>query len=410
MTEIANRGPDGPIFNPFEPGYHDDPYSRYARLRDSDPVHKTAIGAWVLTRHRAVAAVLSDHRQSVEFRRASAEIQGLFQSVAADRTERDGRTMLSSDPPTHTRLRKLVSKAFTPRAIRELEGRVAELVDEALDGVEDDGEMDVIGDLAFPLPFTVISEMLGMPTQRRDELREWSGAVVKMLDPIAMGDEVSKAVAASEKMDAYIAEVIADKRKRPADDMLTALISAEEAGDQLTPEELQYQVSLLYIAGHETTVNLIGNGVLALLRNRAQLERLRDDPSIEANAVEELLRYDSPVQFSRRVTLEPIELDDTTIEPGAVIMLGLGAANRDPEMFGPDAGELDLGRADAGKHVAFGGGVHYCLGAALARIEGRAAITRLVRRFPKIEMMSEDVSWNGRMNLRGLAELPVTLR
>jgi cytochrome P450 len=395
------------MFNPFEPGYFEDPYAQYGRLRTHDPVHRTAVGIWALFRYDDVVAVLHDSRQSVE--QDNVDLTRLVIPPDADeRLDRRQRSMLSSDPPDHTRLRKLVQKAFTPRAIRELAPRIRELVDEALDAAEARGDMDVIGDLAFPLPFAVISEMLGMPDAERTELRSWSGAMVKTLDPILTPQEIDAAIDASEHMEAYVSEVIADKRRNPAGDMLSGLIGAEEEGDVLTTEELITQVILLYVAGHETTVNLIGNGTLALLRHRAQLERLRDDPSLDANAVEELLRFDSPVQFSRRVMLTDIELDGAKLQKGDVAMVGLGAANRDPAHFGEDADDLDVTRGNANAHTSFGGGVHYCLGAALARLEGQIAIGTLVRRFPGVELSSDPV-WNGRINLRGLDTLPVSI-
>jgi cytochrome P450 len=239
-------------------------------------------------------------------------------------------------------------------------------------------------------------------------VREWSHALVKTLDPVLSPEELQAAGEAARAMDAYLLEVIADKRRRPAGDLLTALITAEEDGDVLGDEELVAQVALLFVAGHETTVNLIGNGTLALLRNRGELERLRDDPSLGPNAIEELLRYDSPVQFTRRVMIEDVEIGGERVPAGSFVAGALGSANRDPRQF-DDPDRLDLGRENAAKHVSFGGGIHYCLGAALARIEGQAAIGGLVRRFPGIELATDTLEWNGRINLRGLASLPVAL-
>jgi cytochrome P450 len=268
--------------------------------------------------------------------------------------------------------------------------------------------MDLIADLAFPLPFTVISEMLGMPTGRRDELRSWSHAVVKTLDPILTVEEAEAAVVASDAMSAYVLEVIAMKRAAPADDLLSALIAAEEDGDGLDERELLDQVMLLYIAGHETTVNLIGNGTLALLRHPDQLDRLRRDPDLGQNAVEELLRFDSPVQFSRRIAVSDLELHGRRIEAGSFVLTCLGAANHDPQRWGDTADELDLGRVGAAQHVSFGSGIHHCLGASLARVEARAAFTALAQRFPDLEPTTESLPWNGRIVLRGLDALPLT--
>jgi cytochrome P450 len=400
-------------FNPFEPGFFDNPYAQYRVLRERDPVHHSELGFWVLFRYPDVVRVLRDPAMSVEEGNAMATVGGpaseLFAQLAAERPVSQERSMLGLDPPDHTRLRRLVTKAFTPRVLDALRPRVEQLVDEALDAAASRGEMDVIADLAFPLPFTVISEMLGLPESNRLQLRGWSHAMVKTLDPIITPDELRAAFEAGEQMIGHLVEVMAWKRANPGDDLLSALIAAEEDGDVLSEEELIAQVTLLYIAGHETTVNLIGNGTLALLRHPAQMESLRSDPSLGANAVEELLRYDSPVQFSRRITLAPLEIDGAVIEPGSFVLTGLGSANHDPAEWGEDADELDIGRDGAMHHQSFGGGAHYCLGAALARLEGQVAVGRLVSRFPGLRLLTEEPEWNGRIVLRGLDRLPVAL-
>jgi cytochrome P450 len=296
--------------------------------------------------------------------------------------------------------------------IEELRPRVQQLVDTYLDDAvaRGTGEMDVIGELAFPLPFTVISEMLGIPeTENRLQLREWSGQLVRTFDPIITVDDVKAAFIASDNMYAFLTDTIAWKRANPSDDVLSALIAAEDEGDRLSTDELNEQVALLFIAGHETTVNLIGNGTLALLRNRAQFEELQRDPALDANAVNELLRYDSPVQMSRRITLTDYEIDGKVIEKGVFVMTCLGAANHDTAHFGPDADALNLRRTNANEHVSFGGGVHMCLGAHLARLEGQVAIGTLVRRFPDLDLATDRPEWNGRIVLRGLSRLPVSL-
>ena len=233
--------------------------------------------------------------------------------------------------------------------------------------------------------------------------------MVKTLDPIISDEEFAEALVASEEMTKYLLDVIEWKRANPADDLLSALLAAEDAGDRLTVEELIDQVALLFIAGHETTVNLIGNGLLALLRNRAQLELLAGDPSLDANAVEELLRYDPPVQDSRRITLTDVEIQGRTIPAHSFVLTSLASANRDADHFGPTADDVDLTRPNAAQHVAFGGGVHHCLGAALARLEGQVAIGGLVRRYPNMELTGEPLVWNGRFVLRGLTALPVAI-
>jgi cytochrome P450 len=397
-------------FNPFDPSFVDDPYPHWQLLREHAPVHQTAIGFWVLTRYDDVLRFVRDPTLSVEDRNARpGPLEELAREVLGDDYADDGaHAMLNLDPPDHTRLRKLVSKAFTPRVIERLRPRIQQIVDEALDRVEPAGEMELIGDLAFPLPFAVISEMLGMPEADSAQLREWSGTLVRSLEPLVDPDLIRAIADAGDRMHDFTADAIAWKRRQPGDDLLSALIAAEEGGDVLSDDELIDQVMLLYIAGHETTVNLIGNGTLALLRERTQLGRLRADPSLDANAVEELLRYDPPVQMTRRITLHDVEIGGQTIEAGTFVVCVLASANRDRGKWGDDAETLDITREDAHNHLAFGGGIHYCLGAALARLEGRVAIGTLVRRFPQLELAGDPVM-NGRINLRGIERLPLSV-
>ena len=414
-SEKPDTGYLPPMLNPFEPGFFDNPYAQYQLVREQDPVHLSPIGVWALFRYDDVHRVLRDPSLSVEERNMKDGFTAPDPEIAAMIEERGGSSvhnMLNLDPPDHHRLRRLVSKVFTPRMIEELHPRVEQLVDESLDAVaaRGTGEMDLIADLAFPLPFVVISEMLGIPEDRdRFQLREWSGAIVKTFDPIITREESLVAFAAMDNIFAYIDETLAWKRENPANDLLTALIAAEDEGDRLSPEELIEQVMLLYIAGHETTVNLIGNGTLALLRHRDQLEALQRDPALDANLPDELLRYDSPVQMSRRVTTAPFEIDGTVIETGSLLMTCLGSANRDAAKWGADADRLDLRRADAREHMSFGGGFHSCLGAHLARLEARVAIGTLVRRFPNVELATDELEWNGRIVLRGLTRLPLSV-
>jgi cytochrome P450 len=396
-------------FNPFEPGFTEDPYPHWRALREHDPVHETPLGIWLLLRHADVLAFVRNPTTSVDDSKGTPGLrEALFEEVLGDVPDNGSRSMLNVDAPDHTRLRRLVSKAFTPRAISQLQPRVQQLVDEALDRAAAAGGMELVGDLAFPLPFAVITELLGMPATDTDQLRSWTGTIVRSLEPVVDPQLVREIYDASVNLRALIDEAIAWKRRNLGDDMLSALIAAEDAGDVLSDDELAEQVALLYIAGHETTVNLIGNGTLALLRNRAQLERLRDDPSLDANAVEELLRFDPPVQMTRRITLDDIAVGGKVIPQGTFVACVIASANRDPARFGPDADSLDVTRADAHDHVAFGGGIHYCLGAALARLEGQAAIGRLVRRFPSLELAAEP-EYNGRINLRGPARLPLSI-
>jgi cytochrome P450 len=399
-------------FNPFEPGFAEDPYGQYAELCASNPVQRTPLGLWAVFRYHDVVGLLRDPTLSVEDRSVigpnpRAELR---RQILGDRPQRGTRGILNLDPPDHTRLRRLVQQVFTPRMVERLAPRVQAMVDEMLDDAATrDGEVDVIAELAFPLPFRVITAMLGMPGSEEAHMRDLAHTLTLGLEPLLALQHLQDIADASDAIVEQVLDAIAWKRNHPADDLLTALITAEADGDRLSPEELLDQVILLYVAGHETTVNLIGNGTYALLRNRAQLERWRDDPSLDVNAVEELLRYDSPVQFSRRVTTADLEVDGQTIEAGVFVLTCLASANHDPARWGDDAGVLDLGRTGAAQHLAFGSGIHHCLGAALARLEGRLAMATLIRRFPGLELATDTPAWNGRLVLRGLDSLPVLL-
>jgi cytochrome P450 len=407
------------VFNPFEPGFFDDPYAQYATLRTADPVHRSPIDVWMLFEYEQCFSLLRNPSLSVEVRKA---IEAGGEAMAERRAQRletftelvpevegptDNRSILNIDPPDHTRIRRLVSKVFTPKRVEELRPMIRAQVAGHLDAMAERGDADIIADLAFPLPFTVISEMMGMPDGDRDQLRAWSHAAVKLLDPIMDPEEIRLAVLAAGEMYTYCDGVIAWKREHLADDLLSALITATDDGDQLTPSELLDQVVVLFMAGHETTVNLIGNGTLALLEHPEQCELLRNDPSLDANAVDELLRFDSPVQFSRRITLTDIEIEGHAITAGSFVMTCLGSANHDPAVFGPDADQLDLRRPSASRHLSFGSGVHHCLGASLARMEGQEAIGALVRRFGDLALAGDPVR-NNRIVLRGLDHLPVS--
>jgi len=419
MTDASWQEYGGSIaditLNPFEPGYFDDPYAQYTQLREHDPVHLSPLGMWVLFRYDDCFQLLRDPSTSVredgndELARAyRQERVELLAEVLPGREPGDSKSMLFADPPDHTRMRKLVAKVFTPRRVEALRPMVQRLVDATLDEVAPRGRMDLIADLAFPLPFTVISEMLGMPDANRDQLREWSGKMVKLLDPILSPDDAREALVAGDAMFGHVGEVIEWKRRNLDDDLLSAMITAEEDGDSLSTQELIDNVGLLFVAGHETTVNLIGNGTLALLRHPAQLDALRADPSLDANAVDELLRYDSPVQFSRRVVTKPLSIGDVTIDPGTFVMTCLGSANRDPAVFGADADTVDITRPTASRLLSFGSGIHHCLGAALAKMEAQVAIGTLVRRFDDLALVDGEPIWNGRIVLRGVTELPIT--
>ena len=398
------------FFNPLEAGYTDDPFPHLAQMREHDPVHASPLGRLVLFGYDDVLRLLRDPQLSVDERnlehRDEARLAMFLEAADGNLEGLERTSILGIDPPDHTRLRRLVSRAFTPRTIEALRPRIQQLVDGVLDRMAEVGRVDVITELAFPLPFDVINEMLGMPEGDTDELRHWSEALVKTLDPIITGEEVHAAVVAGRLMDKHIDEVIAWKRVNPSADILSAMIAAEEDGDRMSSRELRDQVSLLFVAGHETTVNLIGTGIGELLAHPDQAQ-LMFDSALDTNGVDELLRFVSPVQFSRRITLADVEFGTATIPKGSMVMAGLASANRDPAKWGPTAGELDLARSNAGQHLAFGSGVHYCLGASLAKLEGQIAIGSFIRRFPNARVVES--SFNGRINLRGLERLIVDL-
>jgi len=390
-------------FNPFLPEFHADPYPFYRLLRDADPVHQTPMGFWLLTRYDDVLLSLRDPR----FGRAGFE--PLLAAVYGQPGEEGLPTsMLFRDPPDHTRLRSLVSHAFTPRVVEGLRPRVQAIVDELLEAVGDAGTMEVIDDLAYPLPVRVICEMLGVPASDHLRIKQWSSDVARALDMIGVpGDPqvLARGQAGHHALAEYFTALLPERRAHPRDDLLSLLIAAEEQGDKLTEGELLVTCLLLFIAGHETTVNLIGNGLLALLRNPDQLQRLRTNPTLLPTAVEELLRYDSPVQRTARIPNTDVAVGGRSIPRGTLVVAAIGAANRDPAHFS-DPDRLDIGRAD-NRHIAFGFGIHYCLGAPLARLEGQIAFGALLRRFPSLDLASQMTDWRESSTLRGLRTLPV---
>ena len=401
-----------PSFNPFADGYFDDPYTHYAPLREEEPVHQSPLGVLMCFAYDGVRQVLLDSRTSMVVDNARASAIRTRSQDPAKRLIPLG--LINTDPPHHTRLRRLMAKAFTPRMIDAQTAKIEAHVDSLLGELElqakETGEpVDLIGGLAFPLPFTVISEMLGMPDGDRSQVRRWAEAVAAASDPIVTKETMVEALAAYRTMSEYISdEVLPWKRSRPGDDVLTALLAAEDDGARLSTAELIDQVTLLYIAGHETTVGLIGNGVLHLLRNRHELERLQAEPGLVGNAIDELNRYDSPIQFGWRIAMADLDVDGTVVPAGQMMLVCIGSANRDPDHFGADADLLDLTRPNAGENLSFGAGIHFCLGAALARREAELTIGELVRRFPGLALAG-DAAWNRRIIFRSLESLPVEL-
>lgn len=391
----------------FGPEMLADPYPVYHRLRATHPVFWVPVlDAWMVTSYAAVTAALRNPQLSSDrFPRVRERLAPKGLDVLVDDRVR---SMIHMDPPDHTRLRGLVNKAFTPRAVDLMAERIQGIVDELLGAVQGRGRMDVIRDLAYPLPVMVIAEMLGVPPEDRDRFKQWSDEISVVLggDVTALSEAVLRRVveARNELVD-YFRAVVTQRRKEPGDDLLTALVRAEEGGGRLTEDELYSTAILLLIAGNETTTNLIGNGLLALLRYPDQQRRVWDDPELVAPAVEEMLRYDSPVQMTTRMAKVDLEMHSAKISQGQWIYLILAAANRDPAQF-PEPDRFDVGRAD-NKHIAFGAGPHFCLGSPLARLEAQLTFRTLRRRYPGLRLGAESPEYRNNFNLRGLKALPV---
>jgi cytochrome P450 len=387
--------------NPFDAAFRDDPYPSLHRLRAVEPVNETPVGIWRLTRYADCVRLLHDVPAGV--RTTEGALPGVDESLSGQRL-----FMLQQDPPTHTRLRRLVSSAFTPRAIAALRPSIERIVDDCLDRVEGRGAMDLIADLALPVPSTVICEMMGVPVADRDRFTVWTakathGLASQFLSPEALAETQAAGMALA----GYFQDLIASRKGRLANDLLSALVRAEEAGDRLGPAELISQAIGLLIAGFETTIGLIGNGVRALLRHPGELAKLRARPGLVVSAVEECLRYDGPIILTGRVLHADVEFGGKTIPKGARVWAMLAAANRDPEAF-PEPDRFDVERAP-NEHLAFGGGAHYCLGAHLARLEGQIAIGALVRRFEGLALASDTIEW-GPSLFRVPGRLPISFR
>jgi cytochrome P450 len=408
-TEPATAGDPGP--GPaallFTPEVRADPFPFYRHLLEHDPVHDTGFGLWLLSSYDDCRAALRDPRFSAEFRTMS-DYEASMAAIGRDTPVQAlmERLMLFRDAPDHTRLRSLVQRAFSPRMVESFRARVAEVAEDLLDQAEARGELELMSDFAWPLPVIVIAEMLGVPASERERFRGWASDLALAFDLGMTPERSVRAEAAQIAFTDFFLDLIRERAREPRGDLLTAMVEAEEQGDRLSPDELVSNLVLLLIAGHETTMNLIGNGTLALLRNPEQLARLRDDPLIAPDAVEELLRYESPVQLVIRFPREDVEVGGKLIPKGARVMLLLGAANHDPARFA-DPDVLDLGRGDRG-HLSFGGGPHFCLGNALARMEGEVAIPALLRRFPDLALADPDPAYRPTMTLRGLEALRLT--
>jgi cytochrome P450 len=390
----------------------ENPYPLYASLRASNPVFAVPVpadvgaGVFLLTRHEDVQAALRDTRLSADRRRADAMERNraaLPRQLLGD--DNLFRSMLMMDAPDHTRVRSLVNKAFTPRRVAELRPRIEAIAKELIAEPAAAGRMDVIGDLGAPLPAIVIAELLGVPAEDHPKFRVWAAQIVATPAALASGAGADAFQRGFESLAEYLREVIAARRREPRGDLISALVAAQEDRDALSDGELLATAILLLLAGHETTTNLIGNGTLALLRHPAELARLRAEPELLKSAIEEMLRFDSPVQGTMRAALEPVAFGGVTLGKGALVICGIGAANRDPEVFAePD--RFDVARRD-NRHLSFGFGAHFCLGAPLARLEGEIAFRALLESFPKLELSGAPITHRPNPILRGLQSLEV---
>lgn len=393
----------------LEPANLPNPYPFYHRLRETDPIHRDEVYGWVLTRHADVIAALRDPRMSAA--RLVLPTEDLPPELAEALTpamRAFARQMLFLDPPDHTRLRGLVTKAFTPRTIAQMRERIQLIVDSRLDLLAQEREVDLMRDLAFPLPVAVIASMLGIPAGDHPQFTQWTADFGRLIDGSQLTlEDAFAAFGGLTNLMEYFRRAIADHRAHPRDDLLQALIAADDRGDVLNEDELLGNCMLLLAAGHGTTTDLIGNGTIALLRHPDQLGRLRDDPSLADSAVTEFLRYDGTVQMTSRVAKEDCAIAGQPIKAGESVMMVLGAANHDPAQF-PDPDRLDLTRAE-NRHVAFGHGIHYCAGAPLAHLETQIVFTTLLRRFPAMRLLTHSFAWQPSMVFRGVMSLPIAL-
>jgi len=409
MNEQVQTASTEPLFNPLAPEFIRNPYPYYERLRTTDPMHLTPLGSFVASRHAEASLVLRDRRFGKDYvkrtiRRYGPEImeEPVFRNMS--------HLMLQQDPPDHTRLRGLVVKAFTARRVEDMRPRIQEIVDQTLDRIIPQGKMDLIEDFAFRLPVTIICDMLGIPEEHREAFYAGSRAGGRILEPVPMTpEEIQQGNAHHMMARVYFQQLFELRRKQPGNDLTTQLVQAEEDGSKLSNDELTANIILLFVAGHETTVNLIGNGLLALYRNPDQLALLKSNPSLITNAIEEFLRYDSSVQLTGRVALADIEdLGGKRIPKGESVLCLLGSANRDPAAYPDHPDRLDIARPNV-RPLSFGGGIHHCLGAQLARIEAEIAISTLLRRLPELRLDDADQpEWRPTFVLRGLKRLPAS--
>ena len=388
---LWERMESGVSYNPTSPEIRDDPYEAYRKLRERDPVHRLRLlNAWLLTGYKEIDEALRDHEHFTNSQRGFA-----FTEL---------RTLLHTDPPTHTRLRSLILKAFTPRAVEKLEPSIRDTAERLLDDIAGKAQIDIIADIAYPLPVIVIADMLGVPPEDRDRFKVWSDDLALSVEPVLARTHTDRIRKSWDEIFAYFEGIIALRQADPKDDLISLLIAAEDQGNKLTREELLLTLLLLLVAGNETTRNMIGNGTLALLRNPEQMELLRNDRSLLESAVSEFLRYDSPVQLNGRYVFKDAVVGGKRVRAGQQLLCALGAANRDPAVYA-DPDRLDIARNEA-KHLSFGRGIHHCLGSSLAMLEGRIVFAALLDRYASMRLAREP-EYRDRIVLRGVKELVV---
>lgn len=396
-------------FAPFQPEHRGDPQSTWRALRESGPVYRSrAFGTFLCTRYDDVVHVLRDPHFSTD--RSGVPAMRLVERMVRGDPDFAGlleRNLLTIDGADHRRLRGLVSKAFTPRRVERLRGRLEETVDALMDAVAESGEMEAVRDLAHPLPVIAIAELLGVPAEDRDRFRAWSSALVQLLDPFQGRGGAAPMIQSTHEIFDYFRPLLAARRAEPRDDLLSAMIAAEQDGERLDEVDLLALSSLLLVAGHETTTNLIGNAVLLMLRFPEERKRLQDDLGLLPSAIDECLRYESPIQLTDRAVVEDTELAGQPLRRNQMVAVVLAAANRDPEHF-PEPDRFDVGRRD-NHHLAFGLGSHFCLGSQLARLEAEVALGGLLRRFPDFSGDPEPPAWRRSMIIRGPEAVPLRL-
>jgi len=403
---VVTAEPPLSLYRLLDPEVLANPYPLYRQLRTEDPVHwDPFLHAWIVTRYTDIVTVL--HRFSANRTPTPEQLAALGLESLTPVARVMVRQMLFLDAPSHTRIRGLASQAFTPRRVERLREHIQSITDDLLDAVIPRGRMDVIEELAAPLPAIVTAEMLGVPTRDHQLLKKWSADFAEMLGNFQHNpDRAAGVLKSTEEMVAYFRDAVREQRERPRDGLVSALLAAEIDGDRFTEDEVIANVIVTMVGGQETTTNLIGNGIVTLLRNPEPMARLREDPALITSAVEELLRYESPSQHTARLAPEDVMLGGKLIRKRQAVIAVMAAGNRDPERF-PEPDRLDLGRTD-NRHLAFGWAAHFCFGAPLARIEGQIAFATMLRRLPELRLSPEPLVWRENLGLRGLTALPVT--